>query len=88
MIARVHPRVLQRHPDLSCGDVVTAWRGCHAAAVRVPGEREVRLGFDNKGRELEMVGVMLETGWLVYHAMTPPTKRFKREMEKARRRLG
>lgn len=63
-MTKVHPNALKH--GLSEGDVVRAWEGYHVGAVRVPGEREVRLGFDGRGRELEMVGALLEGGeWLV-----------------------
>lgn len=55
--------------------------------MRVPGELEVRIGFDPLGREIEMVGSLLAGGdWLVYRAMTPPTKKVRGEIEKAMRR--
>jgi len=44
-------------------------------------------GYDPQGRYIEMVGVLLADGaWLVYHAMTPPSKKTLREIENARRR--
>lgn len=44
-------------------------------------------GYDSKGRRLEMVGAMTRDGWLIYHAMTPPSKKTIREIEQARRRF-
>lgn len=62
-------------------------RNPSCAAVRMPGEREMRTGYDLHGRYIEMVGVLLPDGtWLVYHAMTPPSKKTLREIENARRR--
>ena len=84
----VHPRVFERHPELSEDDIVTAWENCSIRAVRTVLEREVRLGFDCAGRELEMIGVMLGDGWLVYHAMTPPSKKMRNEIDGLRRRYG
>lgn len=70
------------------GDIIRAWENYLVGAVRIPGEREVRIGLRPDGREIEMVGALLENGeWLVYHAMTPPTKKTKREIEAAKRRF-
>ena len=84
----VHPRISQRHGDVRVEDIPYAWEHYIVGAVRVPAEREVRIGLDSQGRELEMVGVLLDDGsWLIYHAMTPPSKKTEREIEKRRRRL-
>jgi hypothetical protein len=85
-VTRVHPRVAQRHPELSDDDVTEAWEHFEAAAVRVPGEVEMRIGYDLRGRRIEMAGRLLEDGWLVYHAMTPPSKKTEREIAEAMRR--
>lgn len=82
----IHSRIHERHPEISDDDVRFAWSHYSIGAVRVPGEREVRLGFDTQGRQLEMVGVLTVDGWLVYHAMTPPSKKTLREVEAAGRR--
>lgn len=64
-----------------------AWENYRFAAVRIPGEQEMRTGYDLHGRYIEMVGVLLTDGvWLVYHAMTPPSKKTLKEIEAARRR--
>ena len=40
----------------------------------------VSLGFDGRGRLLEVVGVSGDGGsWLLYHAMTPPSDKTYRE---------
>lgn len=86
---RVHVegRVHQRHPELSDSDVEHAWSFYLCAATSVPGEREMRLGYDRSGRLLEMVGVLCVDGWHVYHAMTPPSKKTFKEVSAAMRRL-
>lgn len=72
---------------LSEDEVSYAWEHYRIGAVRVPGEREVRIGETLSGREVEMVGALLAGGeWLVYHANTPPTKKMRTEIERARRR--
>lgn len=84
-VTRVDKNALKH--GLSERSIIYAWEHYSVGAVRVPGEREVRIGFDQQTCEIEMVGVMLEDGeWLVYHANTPPTKKMKVEIEKARRR--
>lgn len=86
-MVQIHPRVHERHPELDDRDVEEAWEHYRFAAVRVPGEREMRTGYDLRGRYIEMVGVLLSNGaWLIYHAMTPPSKKTTREIEKAKRR--
>lgn len=80
-------RVHGRHPELDVGDVEAAWENYRFAAVRVPGEQEMRTGYDPRGRYIEMVGVLLADGvWLIYHAMTPASKKTLKEIESARRR--
>ena len=86
-MVQIHPRVHERHPELDDEDVEAAWENYCVAAVRIPGEREMRTGYDLRGRDVEMVGVLLADGaWLVYHAMTPPSKKTLKEIENARRR--
>ncbi len=87
MAVIVHGRISERHPEISEEDVQTAWDNYTVGAVRVPGEREIRIGFDAKERELETVGVLTVEGWLVYHALTPPTKRMRSEIDRLRRNL-
>lgn len=81
----IHPHALTH--GIAAEDVERAWENYAVGAVRVPGELEVRIGFDRAGREVEMVGSLLAGGdWLVYHAKTPPTKKVRREIENAMRR--
>jgi hypothetical protein len=82
----IHPRISERHPELRERDVLCAWENYSVGATRVPGERELRLGVDPQGRELEMVGVLTVDGWLVYHAMTPPSNKTRQEVQRAARR--
>ena len=89
MDVKVHPRVMERHPQLTEDDVLIAWRNAHYEALRpnAPNFPEyLRIGFDGKGREVEMVGTMTTSGWLVYHANTPLSARTRREVNRARRR--
>lgn len=88
----VHPRVSERHPEISPRDVEEAWAsawGLGRVALRQdsPNFPEyVCCGFDASGREVEMVGTLTEGGWLVYHAMTPPSGKTRREMDVIARR--
>lgn len=78
----VHKRISERHPDLTEKDVLTAWDAAIMSMPRLPDRPNeyVALGFDNKGRLLEMVGVRGEQGeWLIYHALTPPSEKTYRE---------
>jgi hypothetical protein len=43
------------------------------------------VGFDSKGRLLEMVAVFDGKDYLIYHAMTPPTKKVLAELGLSRR---
>lgn len=86
---RVHPRVMQRHPQLTEEDVEWAWSHSHYEALRPnsPNFPEyVWLGRDAKGREIEMAGTMTTEGWLIYHANTPVSKSIANEIAKNERR--
>lgn len=81
----VHPNALKH--GLTEQEVEAAWENYVVGAVRVPGEVEVRIGVDPSGRDVEMVGSLIQdSGWLVYHAMRPPTKKVRREIERGMRR--
>ena len=47
-MVRIHQRVHERHPELDDGDVEAAWESYCFAAVRMPGEREMRTSFHYK----------------------------------------
>jgi len=79
----VHPRVSVRHPDISCDDVLVAWDTCLRSGLRgnrTPDE-QIAVGLDGAGRLIEMVAVRLEfDSWLIYHAMTPPSRKTLEEL--------
>ncbi len=84
-MVRVHTNALKH--GLSANAIEAAWQNYLIGAVRIPGELEVRIGADPSGRQIEMVGSLLPEGeWLVYHAMTPPTKKVLNEISRAMRR--
>lgn len=85
----VHPRVMREHPQLTEEDVTHAWRNSYYEALRPdsPNFPEyVWVGRDAKGREVEMVGTMTVSGWLVYHANTPISKSILAEIRRNERR--
>lgn len=71
----VHPRVSQRHPEITDNDVLFAWHSRIALVIRETSVKDfyVSVGFDQRGRAIEMVAAEEEDGsLLVFHAMTPP----------------
>lgn len=83
----VHPHALKH--GLSEEDVVTAWRNPLRCRMRLCDEepqRWIAIGALADGRMAELVAIETgEGGWLVYHAMVPPTKKFLKELEMERR---
>lgn len=78
----VHKRVFRRHPELSEADVLTAWDNALMSTPRLAKDPDeyVSLGFDGKGRLLEMVAIRNKAGgWLIFHATTPPSDKTFRE---------
>ena len=85
----VHPRVRQRHPDIDEDDVMAAWESAIVSTPRVGtnSDEYIALGFDGKGRLIEVVAVRLESGdWLIFHATTPPSDKTFAELGIDRRR--
>lgn len=76
-------RIAIKHPEIAPMDVAHAWGNRIAMGIRNQGiaPQLVAVGFDASGRMLEMVGVEKENGTvLVFHAMTPPSKKTLREV--------
>ena len=67
---------------LDPGDIAHAWHYFVAKAYRgAPNEGEwIAVGYDAKGRFVEMVGAERPFGTVVFHAMTPPTRNALREL--------
>ncbi|PST48050.1 hypothetical protein COO72_09785 [Bifidobacterium callitrichos] len=84
----VHPRVHERHPDITDEDALAAWRNILLSAPRDDGSGAwVSIGMDGNGRLLELVSIHNSAGqWLIYHAMTPPTKKTMKELGATRRK--
>lgn len=84
----VHPRVMERHPELDEQDVLDAWDACIRAVPRLETDavEYIALGVDGRGRLIEMVVRETVTGtWVIYHAFTPPTAKALRELGMTRR---
>ena len=73
-------RVHERHPELTADDVVAAFRSVMQEVCRADGTW-VAIGLDGRGRDVEMVYKQIGDRVLVYHAMTPPTKRTLQEID-------
>ena len=76
-------RVHERHPELSEEDVVTAFRSVMIDAQRDTGGW-MAVGLDGRGRNVELLYKVRGGDVLIYHAFTPPTKKFRREMDRLR----
>ena len=79
----VHERVSRLHPELTKGDVLTAWGHIVRSFTRTwTDQREcVAVGIDGKGGLIEMIAVRSQEGsLLIYHAKTPPVKKVLKEL--------
>jgi hypothetical protein len=80
---KVHSRIGERHPEINSDDVLFAWRNSLRSMPRVrKNPREyVAVGVDGRGRIIEMVAARMRDGsWVIFHALTPPTKRTLKEL--------
>ena len=95
MAIEVHPRVMERHPELTREqrpelapeltreDVLSAWENAYWYKVRLTPEKayHVAIGADSKSRFVEMVASEEDDGtMLVFHAMTPPSAKTLEEL--------
>lgn len=83
VLSRVH----ERHPELTSEDVLTAFRSVMEDARRADGTW-VAIGLDGHGRDVEMVYKQLNDSVLIYHAMTPPTKKTLKEINQLEGKRG
>lgn len=84
----VHPRVMERHPELAEQDVLSAWESCLRAVPRIDRDSVdyMAIGSDAHGRLIEMLVRQANgNGWVIFHAFTPPTKKALRELGMLRR---
>jgi hypothetical protein len=84
----VHPRVHERHPEIEEADALDAWGNCIRSVPRIaknPNEH-IAVGVDRKGRLIELIAIWSPAdGWLIFHALTPPTKKSLAELQIIRR---
>ncbi|WP_243388815.1 hypothetical protein [Bifidobacterium simiarum] len=64
-------------------DVVTAFRSVMADAERTDGAW-MAVGLDGRGRNVEMLYRVNGEDVVIYHAFTPPTKKFLKEISQLR----
>ncbi len=82
-IVYVDDRVPARHAEISKEDAAHAWEHCICSRARLDKNPDeyLAIGYDSKGRSLELVALRNAEGdWLIYHAYTPPTENAKREL--------
>lgn len=83
----VHPRVRERHPEITDEDVRKAWANCVRSAVRHDTGDVVAVGIDERGRLVEIIARRVSVDALVvYHAFSPPTKKMLMELGLSKRR--
>lgn len=77
----VHPRISQRHPEVTDDDVCAAMRSMIRYKQRDSGEW-VAVGTDSRNRLVELVYIYddEEDLFFVYHGMTPPSSKTLREL--------
>ena len=74
----------ERHPEVTKADAACAWAGAVAwmpDLEKGDPRRYIGIGFDSKGREIEIVAVRkdVET-WIIIHAQTPAQVGIKRKL--------
>ncbi len=77
----VHPRINERHPEMSEADVIAAMRSMIRYKQRNSGEW-VAVGTDSRSRLIELVYLYdaEDDYFFVYHGMTPPSGKTLREL--------
>lgn len=82
---RIHvlDRVHERHLELCEEDVVTALRSVMVDAQRDDGAW-MAVGLDGHGRNVEMLYRVHGEDVVIYHAFTPPTRKFMRQIDQLR----
>lgn len=87
--AIVHPRVCERHPELTEQDVLDAWESCVRSVPRLdrdPSEH-IAIGMDSHGRLIEMIARRVSVNtYLIFHAFAPPTRKALVELGMTKRR--
>lgn len=78
----VHPRIHERHPSINEEDVLTVWRNAFDYAYRYEGKKiQIAAVGDCQGRVYELIAEVIDAETvLIYHAFTPPTRNFLKEL--------
>lgn len=74
----VHPRITERHPEISEVDVLDAWENTIAYLPRLGKDpsQYIIIGLDRKERLIELVANRGEDDtWIIFHGMTPPSRK-------------
>lgn len=85
----VHPRIAEKHPELSEDEVLHAWNSCLKSVPRIDKNPDeyIAVGVDPLGRMIEMVARRTPSGpFIIYHAFTPPTRKMLFELKLLNRR--
>lgn len=82
MAIKVLDRVFRRHPELSKEDVKTAWENRLKSQYRLDQDRPyiVGVGVAKSGKPLELIAFEDGSDTVIFHAFTPPTKKFLTEL--------
>jgi hypothetical protein len=77
----VHPRISERHPEVSDADVMAAMRSMIRYKQRESGEW-IAVGTDSRSRLVELVYIYDadDDYFFVYHGMIPPSGKTLREL--------
>lgn len=75
-------RIKKRHPDITNEEVVSAWESRIKTQFRVDEDKPylISVGVSNTGKVLEMIAFEDESDVVIFHAMTPPSKKFLKEI--------
>ncbi len=77
----IHPHALKH--GLTEDEVCYAWENFVRRQSRATPRTDqiVAIGVTRQGKMVQMIGIMKPYGTLVYHALTPPTKKFLKELD-------
>ncbi len=80
-VVGVHPRISERHPEVTDADVLAAMRSMIRYRQRPAGEW-LAVGLDDKSRLVELVYQYDEEEdfFFVFHGMTPPSAKTLKEL--------
>lgn len=75
-------RVFLRHPELTIVDVKSAWKARIKTQYRVSDEKPymVAVGLASNGKPVELIAFEDGADIVLFHALTPPTKKLLREL--------